>query len=82
MKVFLRDREHASRSHGRVVHSLDDALGGENFRVRVKKYVHHKTDDLAWGKVVSRFLVRRFIEPAYQFLKDIAHFDVGDLVGV
>ncbi len=57
-------------------------LAGEGSLVLGEQQVDHEADDLARGEVLAGVLVEGLIELADQFLEDVAHLNVGDLVRV
>ena len=66
--------EHAAGTAGGIVNGDD---GRELLFHRLEQQVDHELDDLARGEVLSGLLVVLLVELADEFLKDVAHAEIG-----
>lgn len=82
LEAFLRHREHAAGTGGGVVEGAHDASLSQRLVAPGEQELHHQTDDLARGKVLSGRLVGQLGEPADQFLEHRAHMGVAHHVGM
>jgi hypothetical protein len=80
--ALLRDGQHAAGPAARVVDRAHDVRRLERFLVVGQQQVHHQPDNLARGEVLAGVFVQRLVEFADQFFEDVAHLQVGDLIGV
>ena len=81
-QVLLGDREHAAGAAGGVEHGAHDARRAQRVVVLDEEEIDHQADDFARGEVLAGRLVGQLGELAEQLLVEVAHLDVGDLVGV
>ena len=68
--------------NGHFVERLDGIRRCQEFVVIHEKDIHHEADDFARRVMLPCILVAGFGELADDFLEDIPHFDIRDMVGV
>ena len=78
----LGDGEHATGAAAGIVDGADDVGLGEGGLILGQQEADHQADHLARGKVLAGIFVQRLVETADQLLEDVAHLQVGDLIGV
>ena len=81
-EVLFGDGEHPARPTGRVVQLANDAFFGEHLVVFEKEEVDHQADDLAGREVLASGFVALLGKSADEFLKDVAHLQIRDAVGM
>ena len=80
--LVLRGREHPTGAATGIADGADDGLFLDDIPIHSDQQQHHEPDDFTGRKVFAGIFVEGFIEPAHQFLKDVAHLMVGNLVGM
>ena len=81
-EIFARNGEHAASAAGGIVERLDGVWRGEHFIVVHEEDVDHEPDDFARRVVLPGVLVAGLGEFADDFFKDVAHFQIGNVVGM
>lgn len=82
LEVVFGYREHAAGASGRVVNGADDVPVAQGLVIVGEEQVDHEFDDFARSEVLTGGFVGCFGELADEFFEDMAHFGVGDAVGV
>jgi hypothetical protein len=76
--MLLSYGQHAASAASGVVNSADHGLLLKRFSVRVEKYIHHKSDNLTRGEMITSRFIRLLAEAPNQLLEDISHFVVAN----
>ena len=82
MKIFLGNRKHTARSAGRVINRLDNIVTRKNVVIITEKDIDHQADNFSRRIVLPGVLVMSLGKAADNFFKDIAHFNIGNHIGV
>ena len=81
-QMVLGDAEHAAGATSRIEHGLDHARLGEQLVIFDEQQVDHQPDHLARSEVLTCRLVGKLGESTDQLLVEVAHLQIGDIVGV
>ena len=80
LQALLHAGEHLAGPHRHVVDRLGDTVAAECVLITGNQQVAHQVNNIAAGKMCSRFLVVGFGKALDKVLEDIAHIHRGDFL--